>query len=144
MDEQSILHDLIHGWVSLGKSFAGNAPDVTALYIYVSSERGYAYPDIYFEQDGKVVYASKLQGTDASHDRVGRMHRLQFDDLEAAEKKFDEIGVPRPTEYRVYHELATGKLDVKLSREVIYADDPEKMPEFGIVDWIGDRAPRLF
>ena len=144
MDEQSILDDLIKGWVSLGVTFASDAPGVTALYVYVSSEQGSVYPEIFFEQDGHVLYASDVQGTDIDRERIHRMHGLQFEGLQAAEKRFDEIGVPRPTEYRIYYERATRKLDVQLSRELIYANEPSKVPEFGLVYWIGDRAPRLF
>ena len=144
MDEQQILNDLVSSWVSLGMQFAGDAPNVTAFYIYVSSEQGAVFPEIYVEQDGTVLHPSDVQGTDTAHERVGRMHRLQFDDLRVAEQRFDEIGVPRPTEYRIYFEPATRKLDVQLSRELIYANHATKMPEFGIVDWIGDRAPRPF
>jgi hypothetical protein len=144
MDEQAILKDLVAGWVSLGVQFASDAPDVSALYIYVSSEQGAVFPEIFFEQGGQVLYPSDVQGADTSVDRIRRMHGLQFEDLRKAEARLDEVGVPRPTEYRVYYEPATRKLDVQLSREPVYANDPSKSPEFGLSYWIGDRAPRLY
>jgi hypothetical protein len=144
MSEQDIIQDLVSKWVSLGLEFAGSAPGISVIYVYVSSERGSIYPEIVFEQNGAIVYPGDVTGTDTSEQRVRSIHRLQFEDLQAAEKRFDEIGVPRPTEYKVYFEPATRKLDVQLSRELIYANDPVKIPEHGIRDWLGERAPQLF
>ena len=144
MDEQTILNDLISNWVSPGLQYVGDAPGVTAVYVYVSSEPGSVYPSIFFEQHGKVLYPSHVEGTDTSHDRVFRMLDLELQDLYEAQQRFDEIGVPRPTEYRVYYEIPTGKLDVQLSREIIYDDHPTKAQEDGIIYWLGDRAPRLY
>ena len=142
--EQEIIEDLISKWVSLGLEFAAGAPGVTALYIYVSSELGSVYPEIFFEQDGEIRYSDSVVGADTSDHRIYGFHKLQFEDLREAQDQFDAAGVPRPTEYRVYYEIATRKLDVQLSRELIYANDPVKIPELGVQDWLGDRAPRLF
>lgn len=143
-DEAAILNDLISSWVSLGVEFATGAPDVTTIYVYVSSERGSIYPEIVFEQAGQIRYPSDLAGVDAGVERVRSIHRLQFEDLRAAEARFEAAGVPAPTEYRVTYETATRTVDVQLSRELIYADDPVKVPEQGIRDWLGPRVPDLF
>ena len=44
----------------------------------------------------------------------------------------------------MYYEPKSRKLDVQLSRELIYENDPVKIPEHGIEYWLGDRAPKLF
>ena len=44
----------------------------------------------------------------------------------------------------MYYEPKSRKLDVQLSRELIYENDPVKIPERGIAYWLGDRAPKLF
>lgn len=144
MEEQAILDDLVSDWVSLGVTFVGDAPGVTALYVYVSSELGVVHPELFVEQDGRVLYPSDVTGTDTSIERITRLHDLQIADLRAAERRFDELAIPRPTEYRVYYEPGTGKLDVALARELVYAHDENRDPIEGIVDWIGDRAPRLY
>ena len=144
MSEQEILQELVSAWVSLGLEYSAGAPDVTAMYVYVSSERGSVFPNIYFEQRGVVVTPGKLAGVATSFDRVGQMHRLQYEDLKRAQAKFAEAGIPAPTEYKIYYEPQTKKLDVQLSRELIYANDPDRIPEHGIEYWLGDRAPKLY
>jgi len=143
-NEQAVVEDLVSRWVSLASEFAGDAPEVSAFYIYVSSERGSIYPEVLFEQRGSIVYPKDLEGTDTSIDRIRAVHRFQSEDLQAAEKQFDAAGVPRLTEYRIYFEPATRKLDAKLSRDLIYANSAEKIPEHGVHEWLGDRAPKLF
>ncbi|MEZ3160278.1 hypothetical protein AB1K54_06960 [Microbacterium sp. BWT-B31] len=143
MSEQEIIHDLVSSWVSLGLEYVAAAPNVSALYIYVSSELGSVYPEIFFEQNGRVLYPSDVEGTDTTIARIRSVHRFQFEDLQAAERQFDAAGVSRPTEYRVYYEPSTRKLDVQVSRDLIYANDDSKVPERGIEYWLGDRAPML-
>jgi len=144
MSEQDVLNDVVSDWVSLGLQFVGDAPGVTGIYVYVSSEPGSVYPAMFVEQHGKVLYPSHVVGTDTSHARVLRMLDLVIGDLYRAQARFDELGVPRPTEYRVHYELPSGRLDVQLSRELIYDGHPTKGPEDGIIYWLGDRAPRLY
>ncbi|MEZ3161787.1 hypothetical protein AB1K54_14800 [Microbacterium sp. BWT-B31] len=144
MSEQAILHDLVSSWVSLGLEFAAGAPGVSALYIYVSSERGSIFANVYYEQDGIVTFPDDLVGAKTSSERVGQLHDFQFEDLLRAERQFAEENVPAPTEYKIYYEPATRKLDVQLSRDLIYANDLDKIPERGIEYWLGDRAPKLF
>ena len=43
-----------------------------------------------------------------------------------------------------YTTLRGTTLDVQLSRELIYENDPVKIPERGIEYWLGDRAPKLY
>jgi hypothetical protein len=143
-DEAAILQDLFAKWISLGVEFADGAPGVSAIYVYVSSERGSVYPEILFEQDGQIRYPSDVVGVDAGVERVRSIHKLQFEDLRAAEAQFEAAGIPAPTEYRLTFDTGTRALDVQLSRKLIYANDPVKVPEQGVADWFGDRAPALF
>lgn len=140
--EREILTDLISKWVPLALEYAKGAPDVTAVYIYASSEEGHTYGNTFFEQNGLVNYPDDLIGVDASNQRVGQMQRLLQADLFDAETEFTEAGAPLPTEYRVYYEPASGKLDVQLSHEIKYADDPIKTSSHGPEDWL-DRLPKL-
>ncbi|WP_270352196.1 hypothetical protein [Microbacterium testaceum] len=144
MTEQQILDDLVSSWVSLALEYAQGAPDLTTIYIYVSSERGSVYPEMFFEQGGEIRYPSDVVGVDTGVERVRSVHRFQFEDLRAAEAKFSEIGVPQPTEYRITFDVATRRTDMSLSRELIYANDPVKVPERGLQYWLGDRAPQPF
>jgi len=59
------------------------------------------------------------------------------------EAEFTEAGVPLPTDYRVYYEPASGKLDVQLSRVIKYANDPIKTSSHGPEDWL-DRLPKVY
>ncbi|MDW4572601.1 hypothetical protein R8Z57_07385 [Microbacterium sp. M3] len=144
MSEQAILQELVSAWVSLGLEYANDAPDVSALFVYASSEPSHMYAEFYFEQRGMVVYPSDLAGISISVDRIRRVHDLQIQDLEAAEQKFASAGIPAPTEYKIYYEPSTRKLDVQLSRDLIYTKDEAKTPVRGIEYWLGDRAPKLY
>lgn len=141
--EQEILQELVSKWVSLGLEYANGAPDVSAMYIYASSEHGATFGNIYFEQRGRVIYPDDLEGVPKNMNRLAAMHDFLFQDLFSAEEKFAAEGIPAPTEYRIYYEPQTRKLDVQLSRELIYAGDPERSPIRGIEYWLGDRAPKL-
>ncbi|MDQ1131038.1 hypothetical protein [Microbacterium sp. SORGH_AS_0888] len=143
-NEAQILQDLFSKWVSIGLEYAGAAPDVRALYIYASCEGGAIFANVYYDQGGTVIFPDDLKGGEASTARVRAMQRFLREDLSAANKEFDGAGIPRPTEYKVYYEPSTRKLDVQLSRELIYENHPTKIPERGIEDWLGDRAPKLF
>jgi hypothetical protein len=142
--EQQILQNLVSGWVSVALEYAEGAPDLRAIYVYVSSERGMSFANAYFDQAGDVVMPTKLAAAGASTARASQLQDLLQDDLFAAEGAFEAAGVPAPTEYRVYYQPDTRHLEVDVSREVKYADDPTKTPLDGIGDWLGERAPRLF
>ena len=143
--EQSVLQDLISKWISLGLEYLGDSSRVSKIYIYAASERpGVTYVGIAFDEDGSVRFPEQLPTYDPRWDnKVGRMLDLLSDDLFEARANFDEIGAPPPTEYRVYYEIATRKLDVQLSREIIYGGS-NYTPDFdGFTLWLGDRAPKL-
>ena len=144
VSEQGVLTDLVSKWVSLALEYAGEAPDVLALHFYGASEvPGVTHVNVLFDQAGEVVYPTDLVGTDNSTDRAGRTQALFRSDLYEAAEKFSSISVPPPTEYRVYYEPATRKLDVQLSREIIYGGS-DYTPGFdGFTLWLGDRAPRV-
>lgn len=57
MSEQGVLTDLVSKWVSLALEYAGEAPNVLALYIYGASEvPGATYVNVLFDQAGEIVY----------------------------------------------------------------------------------------
>ena len=80
---------------------------------------------------------------DTGTQRILQMQKLFVSDLFEAEAEFTEAGVPLPTEYRVYYQHASGKLDVQLSHEIKYANDPIKTSSHGPEDWL-DRLPKLY
>jgi|GEM_PF-1686347 len=141
--EQEILNDLISKWVPLALEYAKGAPAVTAVYIYASSEEGNQSANAFFEQGDQTRYPSKLQGVETGTQRILQMQKLLVSDLFDAEAEFTEAGVPLPTEYRVYYEPASGKLDVQLSHEIKYANDPIKTSSHGPEDWL-DRLPKVY
>lgn len=142
--EAEILRNLFSNWISLALEYASGAPDVRAVYVYASSEGASSFTNVYFDQAGTVVSPGKLAGVDAALSRVGQVQDLLTADLFAAEDALKAADVPPPTEYRVYYEVATRKLDSQLSRELIYSNDADRIPERGIEYWLGDRAPKLF
>ena len=142
--QAEILNDLFSKWVSLALEYSKGAPDLRAIYVYASSERGWMTANVYFDQSGSVEHGNDLSGVDNSVFRFGHVQRIILEDLEAAEVAFKGISIPAPTEYRVYFEPATGKLDTQLSRELIYANSKEANPARGIEYWLGDRAPNVF
>ena len=117
--EQEILQELVSAWVSLGLEYSAGAPDVTAMYVYVSSEHGYIFANIYFEQRGIVVFPDDLEGVVNSTERVHHLHKLQFDDLKQAQAEFTAAEIPAPTEYKIYYEPQTRKLDVVKPLDVV-------------------------
>jgi hypothetical protein len=141
--EQEILNDLISKWVPLALEYAKGAPDVSAVYIYASSEDGNRSANAFFEQGGQTHYPSKLQGVETGPQRILQMQKLLVSDLRDAQAEFTDAGVPLPTEYRVHYEPASGKLDVQLSHEIKYANDPIKTSSHGPEDWL-DRLPKLY
>ncbi|MFF8186707.1 hypothetical protein ACF044_05545 [Microbacterium sp. NPDC016588] len=143
--EQSVLQDLISKWISLGIEYLSDSSGVSKIYIYAASERpGVTYVGIAFDEGGSVKFPEQLSTYDPRWgNKVEQMLDLLSDDLFEARAHFDEIGAPPPTEYRVYYEIATRKLDVQLSREIIYGGS-EYTPGFdGFKLWLGDRAPKL-
>ncbi|MFF8186708.1 hypothetical protein ACF044_05550 [Microbacterium sp. NPDC016588] len=143
--EQEILRDLISKWVSLGLEYISGTEGVRAVYVYAASEvPGVTYVGIAFDKDGEIQYPEPLRGGGPEAINLSaRMIDILFEDLEEAQRRFEEVGVPQPTEYRVYYEIATRKLDVQLSREIIYGGS-EYTPGFdGFKLWLGDRAPKL-
>lgn len=124
--EQEILNGLISNWVSLGSEYAKGAPDVSAVYVYASSEEGHRYANAFFEQGDKPCYPDDLQGESVDPNKILPMQKLLVGDLRDAQAEFLEAGVPLPTEYRVHYEIAGGKLDVQLPHETKYANDPVK------------------
>ncbi|MEZ3162119.1 hypothetical protein AB1K54_16515 [Microbacterium sp. BWT-B31] len=145
MTEQGVLQSLISKWVSLASEYASGAPDVRAYYIYGASEKpGVTYINVLFEQAGSLVYPSDLVGANASIERASLIQRLFRDDLFEARAQFEALGVQTPTEYRVYYEPATRKLDVQVSRELIYRYSDREPGTDGFHRWLGDRAPKLF
>lgn len=141
--QEEILSELISKWISLGVEYAKGAPDIRAVFVYASAEGGSYFANVYFDQGGKIVFPGDLSDANVSVERQRQVQRILRDDLFAAEDEFRDAGIPAPTEYRVYYEPGTGKLDTSLSREPIYSGDPDKLPERGIEYWLGDRAPKL-
>ncbi|MBZ4488098.1 hypothetical protein LQ938_11510 [Microbacterium sp. cx-55] len=142
--EAEVLQDLLSKWISIALEYAGSAPDVRAVYIYASSERGSSFVNAYFDQAGVVVFPEDLKGTDTSKNRIRQVQRFLTEDLFEAEDRFKAANIPRPTEYRVYYESATKKLDSQLSRDEQYGDDTDRTPIRGIEYWLGGRAPKLY
>lgn len=142
--EAKILNNLSSGWISLALEHADDAPDIRGIYLYASSEMGSTFVNMYFDQGGKVIFPDEFSGAGADKSKRGHAVDLFFDDLFAARDAFRGISVPFPTEYRVLFETATRKLDVTLSREIVYHYADGKMPEHGIEYWLGERVPKLF
>jgi hypothetical protein len=142
--EQLIVNELVSKWLSLGREFAAGAGDLRGIYVYAVSEEGESYGEIFFDQAGFIDYPGRLKGVEIDVDRVGRLHHLLFEDLFAAEEEFRRLGVPIPTEYRIFCEMPSGRLDVQLSRELKYANHPTKIMENGPRDWLGERVPDVF
>lgn len=143
--EQEILRDLISKWVSLGLEYISGTQGARAIYVYAASEvPGVTYVGIAFDKDGEIQYPTRARGGgQEAIELSGKMIDLLFADLYEAQRRFDEVGVPQPTEYRVFYEIATRKLDVQLSREIIYGGS-DYTPGFdGFRLWLGDRAPKL-
>ncbi|WP_143757219.1 hypothetical protein [Clavibacter michiganensis] len=142
--EQEIVQGLVNSWLPLGIEYAEGAPGVSVLYLYAGSEPNHRYANIFFEQDGRVVYPSKLSGVDTNPRRILDMQKCMLDDLRKAEADFKNIGIPCPTEYRLTYEPVPGKLDVQLSREIKYADHPVKTLQSGPEDWLDGRLDKVF
>lgn len=142
--EEKILRELISGWVSVGSEYVRGVEEIDALYFYASSESGVTYANLYVEQAGVVKFPGDLDGLAADTSRVRALHDAVYSDLRAAEAAFAAVDVPAPTEYRVSYVPETGALDVELSRASKFPPEGEKDPmEDGIIEWLGDRAPRL-
>ncbi|WP_295779826.1 hypothetical protein [uncultured Microbacterium sp.] len=141
--EKDILQNLFEKWVSLAQEYVGDAPDIRAVYVYASSERGMTVVNAYFDQGGTVVHPGRVEGIETDTRRVGQMQDLLTEDLFDAEDALAAAGVPRPTEYRVYFVPSTKMLDVELAREEQYAGADDRSPIRGIEYWLGDRAPKL-
>ncbi|MDQ1123114.1 hypothetical protein [Microbacterium trichothecenolyticum] len=143
--EQAILHDLISKWISLGVEYISGTEGVEAIYIYAANEvPGATYVGIAFEKDGEIDYPARARGGGAQATNLsGQMIELLLEDLGEARRKFENIGVPSPTEYRVFYEIATRRLEVRLSRETIYRGSNKAPSVDGFTMWLGDRAPKL-
>ena len=146
MSEQEIIQNLVAKWVLLAREYVADAVDVRAYYLYGSHERqgssGQVSAMPLFDQVGTIVWANDVIGTDTSIPRQQRVLGLMNTDLKEATAAFDATGIPAPTEYRVYYEPGSGKLDVQLSREVKFLGNDELIQEDGIRLWLGDRAPK--
>ena len=143
--EQAILHDLVSKWVSLGLEYISSTEGIDAIYVYAASEvPGVTYVGIAFDKDGEIQYPEPLRGGGPEAINLSAsMIDILFEGLEEAQRGFEEVGIPQPTEYRVFYEIATRKLDVQLSREIIYGGS-DYTPDFdGFRLWLGDRAPKL-
>ncbi|MBF4624014.1 hypothetical protein [Clavibacter sp. VKM Ac-2872] len=143
MTYDEVLRELIDNWVSLGLEYSQGA-HVTKLFIYAASEEGSAYANIFYEQDGQVVYPHELRGIDTGRERVLAVQRYLRVDLKAAEGKLRELGASVPTQYRVTYDLASRQLDMQLSHDVIYAGHPTKVMEEGAEDWLDGRLRKIF
>lgn len=142
--EKQILADLTSKWVTLAAEYAGDAPGVTAYYIYGSDEGGSLFANAYFEQDGVVKFPGDVDGTDTEIATQASLQRLLKSDIMDAADAFAEIDVPAPTEYRLQYVLDGGKLDFQLSREELYGRGGRKKSQAeGIEYWLGERAPRF-
>lgn len=141
--QSAILQNLFESWISLALEYAGNAPELRSVYLYASSERGARFANVYYDQGGTVRHPGDVAGIDGSAARIRQVQNLLVDDLLAAEKHLAALQVPKPTEYRVYFEPMTRKLDVQLSRDEHYGADSDRSPIHGIEYWLGERAPKL-
>lgn len=142
--EAEILQNLFSSWIRLALEYADGASDVRAIYFYASSEQGSTFANIYFNQNDTIIHPGRLSGGDVSLSKLSQVQDLLVNDLFDAEDALQAISVKPPTEYKVYFEPATRKLDVQLSRDLIYSNDPNRIPEHGIEYWLGDRAPKLY
>lgn len=143
MTEVEILDDLISKWVSLALEYGKSAPDVSAIFLYAASEDGETYANAFFEQRGTISYPDDLMGVDSNVSRVQQMQRLLLDDLDEAERFLLGNDVVPPTEYRVFYDPATSKLDMQLSREKKFGAESTRVMYEGIEMWLGERAPKL-
>lgn len=142
-DPQRILDTLASAWVSEAAAYAGDAPGVTAFYIYGSHERGASTANAYFEQYGQVDFPGRLEGTDTSHDAVGRMQRIVRDDMEFASDAFAAAGLPAPTEYRLEYRVDGANIDLQLSHDELYGPGGREKSQIEDIEyWVGDRALR--
>ncbi|KZC96523.1 MULTISPECIES: hypothetical protein [Clavibacter] len=142
--EYEILQELTSKWVPLALEYSGGAPGLTRTYIYAGSEIGHVYANVFFEQEGAVLYANQLRGVDASDERVVAVQRFLRNDLRTAEAQFDEAGVPRPTQYRITYDLVSRQLDMQMSHELLYSNHPTKILEEGSEDWLDGRLEKVF
>ena len=145
--EQRILNDLITKWVSLAREYIADAPDIRAFYLYGSHERegnsGQIFADVLFDQAGEVRFKSRIAGGSTEMSRMRNLLRLLTSDLMEATSAFDAAGIPAPTEYRVYYEPQSGKLDVQLSRKIRFLGNDELTQSDGFRLWLGSRTPEL-
>ncbi|KZC96524.1 MULTISPECIES: hypothetical protein [Clavibacter] len=144
MDQEQVLAELIESWVSLALEYSDGAPDLTRIFVYAASERDRTYANVFFEQDGSVIYASELRGVDADPDRTVAVQRFLLKDLKAAETRLRELGAPVPTQYRVAYDTVIRQLDMQLSHEPMYANHPAKIMEEGAEDWLDGRLRKIF
>ncbi|MFT2713326.1 hypothetical protein [Clavibacter sp. Sh2126] len=117
---------------------------MTTLFIYAASEPNQRYANIFFGQDGKVLYPSDVRGARTDDNRVFDMQHCMLDDLRKAEAQFNTAGIACPTEYRIIYEPGPGRLDVQLSREIKYTDHPVKTLQNGPEDWLDGRLEQVF
>lgn len=138
-----ILAGLFAAWTALAEEFVAGAPDVRALYIYASSERGMTVANLYVDQRGSVRHPGRVDGIPGDTARVSRLQDLLTEDLFDAEDALAAAGIPRPTEYRLLFDPVTRALDVQLSHDEQYAGNDRRSPIRGVEYWLGDRAPTL-
>jgi len=144
MDQEQVLAELIESWVSLALEYSDGAPNLTRIFVYAASERDSAYANVFFEQDGSVVYANELEGVDASRERAVAVQRFLLKDLKAAKVQMHELGARILTQYRVTYATVTRQLDMQLSYEPMYPKHPTKIMEEGAEDWLDGRLRKIF
>ncbi|KZC96481.1 MULTISPECIES: hypothetical protein [Clavibacter] len=144
VNEQEIIQGLINSWIPLGLEYAEGAQGVTALFIYAGSEPNHRYANIFFEQDGAVLYPSQVRGARSDDNRVFGMQHCMLDDLREAEARFKEAGIACPTEYRITYEPTLRRLDVQVSHDIKYAHHPVKTLQNGPEDWLDGRLEKVF
>ncbi|WP_086516201.1 hypothetical protein [Clavibacter michiganensis] len=142
--EHEIVQTALDKWVAAGLQYAQGIVGVRVLYVYVGSELGSAYANVFFEQDGEVLYPSKLKSADASTEKIIEPQRYLVDVLDEAEAAFKKSQIPPLTEYRINYEPGSGRLDVQLSREVKYRQHPVKTIQHGPEDWLNGRLEKLY
>jgi hypothetical protein len=140
--EDEILRDLIHRWIPLGLEYCQGAPGITTLFVYAGSELGGQYANIFYEQNGEVLYPDHIKGGSTNPSEVVQMQKLLLEDLDQAESEFTAASIPCPTEYRITYEPNPGRLDMQISRELKYVNHPTKVLEDGPEDWLDGRLEK--
>lgn len=140
--QEQIIATLMENWVGLALEYCEPAPGIQGVYIYASSEPGQTYIGVYYDQNGIIKPPAEVQGVPDAEHLAPQMERILRNDLSKADLDFARIKLANPTEYRVHYNTMTRKLDTQISHELIYTDQKNPDPRWGIVNWLGDRAPK--